>query len=190
MGPYLESVVNVMLDRSPEEWIEGIIVSLFLALALAGAYTVCRRWTKAADDTMPLVVPAIVVIFAGMVLAAGYVHMKLRVPAVTAAGPAENMGPRFDGRPFRGPEGFSTRMTNLIFEAADTDRDGRISTEEAVDAAARFVDEADLNGEGGLDRDALIAALRERLRPPGGAPPPAVAPRPAVAPAPGPRPSS
>jgi hypothetical protein len=178
MRPYLESVVNVLLDRSPEEWIEGIVVALFLSLALAGAYGVCRRWMKATDDTIPLVVPAMVVILAGMVITAGYVQLKLKAPA-RPTDPAS----RFDmrrpqGPPFRGREFMAVRMGNLIFEAADADGDGRLSPDEAVNAAAKFVEDADVNGEGTLDRDALITALRDRLRPPDGAPQPTVGPAP------------
>jgi hypothetical protein len=165
MRPYLESVINVMLDRKPEEWIEGIVVALFLALALAGASGALRRWKKAADETMLLVVPAIVVIFTGMVMAAGYVQLMSK----RAARPTEFVIPQ--GRPFRGPEGGSSRMADLILEAADADRDGRISTDEAATAAARFVKEAEVNGKSALDREALTTSLREHLRPPGGAPP-------------------
>src|SRR5271170_3587496 len=84
MRPYLDSVLDVTLDRSPQEWIVGIVIALFLALALAGVNMAFRRWVKAKDDTVPLVGVGVVAIFAGMVIAGMYFEVHRKV----AAGPA------------------------------------------------------------------------------------------------------
>jgi hypothetical protein len=177
MGTDLESIFNIMVDRPPQEWIGGLMVALFLAMALAGAYMAFRRWTKVQDDTTPLVGLAVVVIFSGMVLAAVSSELKLKRPAV----PAGDSNERQRGGPGRGPGfgsgfgrggGSTSRMADLILEDADTDHDGRLSPEEAASAAGKFIEEADKDGETPLDRDALIELLREHLRPPGSPPPP------------------
>ena len=37
MSPNLDSVLNVTLDRTPQEWIVGIVIALFLALGAGRA---------------------------------------------------------------------------------------------------------------------------------------------------------
>ncbi len=173
MRPYLETALNVALDRSPQEWIGGIMAALCLALVLAGAHMACRRWLKPQDDATPLVGLAMVAIFAGMAIAAVDVQMKLR----GTAGPSPDARPP-DRPSFRGPwqGGSSTRMANLVFEGADADGDGLLSAEEAAVAAAKFIEEADVDGEGAIDREALITIIRERMRQSFGLPAPFVGP--------------
>jgi hypothetical protein len=177
MGRYLESVSNAVLDRTPQEWIVGLVVALFLALALAGVLLALRRWVKIQDETAPLVGTALVAIFAGMVIAGIYVQLDRRASAGQAAarGPG---GP--GGMPGGGPGGrggggggagggrFATTLAGLIFDNADADHDGVITTEEAASAAAKFVHESGSDGKDKLDRDTLANILRERMRPGGG----------------------
>jgi hypothetical protein len=179
MGIYRDSVINILLDREPQEWIVGLVVALFLALALAGAHMAAIKWLKATEGLAPLVAMSIIAIFAGMVIAGIYVQLTPKVTKVA--------GPPGDGRPpgggfgggggGRGPGGgggggrLATTMTNRILETADADHDGRLSIEEAANAAAKFVKEADTTDKGGLDHDALLNLLRESFRPPGGGPP-------------------
>ena len=177
MRPDMESVINILLDRSPQEWVEGIMAALFLALGLAGANMAFRRWIKATDDSTPLVGLALIAIFAGMVIATLRVHLRER----DFSRPTADAGPA--GGQFRG--GFpgsrtSSRMAELIFENADADHDGLLSTEEAATAAATFVKQADTGAKGALDRDVLIGIIRERLRPPGTAATPPPPPPPAT----------
>jgi hypothetical protein len=181
MGSYKDSVVNMLLDRSPQEWIAAIGIALLLALAVAGALVACRRWLKVTDDTAPLVGLALLAIFAGMVFGGVYVRMEQRASARAAAeaappggpGPGLGKGKGAGG----GIGGFTTRMAGAIIENADVDHDGVLSMEEAANAAAKFVKETDAGGKGGIDRQTLLNALRERLRPPGAAPAAAPAPK-------------
>jgi hypothetical protein len=182
MSPNLDSVLNVTLDRTPQEWIVGIVIALFLALALAGVNMAFRRWVKAKDETVPLVGLGVVAIFAGMVIAGMYFELNHRATAGPAAAPGGGPGggPGGPGGGGRGPGGgrFTTRLASLIFDNADADHDGVLSVDEAANAAAKFVHDTDASGKGKgkLDLDTLTAAIRERLGPPGGAPPAAAAP--------------
>ena len=55
-----------------------------------------------------------------------------------------------------------------IVKAADTNKDGRLSPDEASNAAERFVREAGEKTKGSLDADALAAAMNQRMGPPPG----------------------
>ena len=56
-----------------------------------------------------------------------------------------------------------------ILEAADANKDGRLSPEEAARAAGRFVRDADREKKGSIDLDNLRAAINRRVGPPPGA---------------------
>src|SRR3954454_12534950 len=137
MRPYLDSVINALLDRSSHEWIEGLLVALLLALALAGAHIACRRWLKVKGDAAPLAGLAVIAIFAGMVIASVYIQVKMRAAALAtvmatntsaAGGPGAAPGGAPGGGPGpggggRGQGAATSRMADLIFENADTDHD-------------------------------------------------------------------
>jgi hypothetical protein len=175
MSRYLESVSNVVLDRSPQEWIVGLVIALFLALALAGVHVALRRWAKVQDETAPLVGTAVVAIFAGMVIAGIYVQLERRANSGTTGAGAAPGGP--GGFPGGGPGGrggggggggrLATNLANMIFDNADADHDGMVTTEEAANAAAKFVHDSAGDGKDKLDRETLVNILRERMRPPG-----------------------
>ena len=59
-------------------------------------------------------------------------------------------------------------LAPLVLEAADTDKDGRLSPEEAAKAAERFVRDADSAKKGSIDLDALRDAMNRRMAPPPG----------------------
>ncbi len=79
-------------------------------------------------------------------------------------GPPPGDGP--DGPP--GDFGPGSFLAPRIVEAADTNKDGRLSPEEAAKAAERFVREAGEKTKGSLDADALAAAMIQRMGPPPG----------------------
>ncbi len=72
--------------------------------------------------------------------------------------------------PGGGPGGFGpgTFLGPRILEAADANKDGRLSPEEAGKAAERFVREADTKKKGSLDEDTLAGAINQRMGPPPG----------------------
>jgi hypothetical protein len=174
MGSYLQSVTNALLDRTPQEWIVGLAVALFLALALAGVNVAFRRWAKVQDELAPLVGTGLVAIFAGMLVAGIYVQMGRRATSGATAGAPGPGGPGgFPGGGGGGGRGgggarLATTLAGQVFDNADADHDGMITTEEAANAAAKFVHESAADGKDKLDREGLTNILRERMRPPGG----------------------
>ncbi len=78
----------------------------------------------------------------------------------------EGDGPGPGGPP--GGFGPGNMMAPRIVEAADTDKDGRLSSEEAARGAEAFVREADPNKAGSIDGDALAGAMNRRMGPPPG----------------------
>ena len=178
-----DSYLNLLLDRSSNEWVGALLIALFLSLALVGVHMACRRFLKLKDETAPLVGLGMIAVFVGMLIAGAYVDLAERKPALSAAdggaatgaGPARGPGgPGGGGGPGSGrgggPGGFTTRLSSAIIDSADTDHDGALSADEAASAAAKFVKEGGKDGKDKIDREALQALIRERTRPSGGAP--------------------
>ena len=69
-----------------------------------------------------------------------------------------------------GPGGFGpgTFLAPRILAAADANKDGRLSPEEAATAAEGFVRAADAKKKGSLDEDTLAGAINQRMGPPPG----------------------
>jgi hypothetical protein len=69
-----------------------------------------------------------------------------------------------------GPGGFGpgTFLAPRIMEAADANKDGRLSPDEAAKAAEHFVREADTRKKGSLDEETLAGAINQRMGPPPG----------------------
>ena len=77
-------------------------------------------------------------------------------------------GQRFGGP--GGPGGFGpgTFLAPAILETADANEDGRLSPEEASNAAAKLVREADVDKKGSIDAAALGKAINKSIPPPPG----------------------
>jgi Ca2+-binding EF-hand superfamily protein len=81
-------------------------------------------------------------------------------------GGAPNPGPGSGGPP--GGFGPGMFLAPAILNAADSNNDGRLSTEEATAGVRKFFQEADSEKAGSIDRDSLAGALNRRMGPPPG----------------------
>ena len=74
------------------------------------------------------------------------------------------------GGPDGPPGGFGpgTFLAPQVLAAADANKDGRLSPQEASEAAGRFVREVDSAKKGSLDADTLADAMNRRMGPPPG----------------------
>ncbi len=79
-------------------------------------------------------------------------------------GPPPGFGPEEPSDDF-GP---GTFMAPAILEIADTNKDGKLTPDEASKAVVRFVGEADVKKQGFLDSAQLIEAINRRTGPPPG----------------------
>ena len=147
MSNYLDSLGNAVIDRSPAELIAAVIIALGLSLVLAGLDFLGRR--KVRDALMPMIVLLIVANLASMAIAAGYFAYMGRLRG------SSWMNKTPPGVPGADPG----LMARRIFRAADKNRDGLLSTEEASVAAADFVRKVDTSGEGLIDTASLERAL-------------------------------
>jgi hypothetical protein len=80
-------------------------------------------------------------------------------------------GPPPGGAPPGGPGGGfgpGNFIAPQIIAAADTDKDGRLSPDEASKAASQFVRDADTARKGSIDTDVLAQAMNRRMGPPPG----------------------
>ena len=89
-------------------------------------------------------------------------------PGFGPGGPGGPGGP--PGGPDGPPGGFGpgTFLAPRILEAADANKDGRLSPEEAAKAAERFVRDADTKKKGSLDEDGFGRRHQPRMGPPPG----------------------
>ena len=89
-------------------------------------------------------------------------------PGFGPGGPPDGPGGPPDGP--GGPGGFGpgTFLGPRILEAADINKDGRLSPEEAAKGAERFIRDADTRAKGSLDEDTLAMAINQRMGPPPG----------------------
>jgi hypothetical protein len=72
------------------------------------------------------------------------------------------------GGPPRGQFGPGMFIAPQIIEAADTDKDGKLSVKEAETAAATFITENDADKKGSLDERTLADVMNRRIGPPPG----------------------
>ena len=97
------------------------------------------------------------------------------LPPPPGFGPDGPPGDGPDGPPRGGPPGGpggdfgpGTFLAPQIVQAADANKDGRLSADEAAAFAEKFVREADAEKKGSIDSDALASAMNQRMGPPGG----------------------
>jgi hypothetical protein len=165
MERYLQSIFNVVVDRSAESLIGAVLIALVLALVVAGVYALLHR--KVSDPTVLLTCLVMAANVAAMMVAGGYVRtasMRMGRPGVRSIG----VEPRFPPGGFGGGPGRGPGMASRILDGADSDGDGRLSAAEASEGVDRFMREAG-HGEP-LDEEALREAIRERLAGPPGPP--------------------
>ena len=161
MREYLQSMTDVLIDRSIEELVGAMMIALVLALVLAGFYALARR--KMNDSPMLMIGLLLFASIMSMALAAGYIANDRQ-----AFMPVPGSPPSTARRPpsgfHAGPGGAPGRSPGLrIVMAADADNDGRLSPEEA----AQFVLTADSSGRGSVDpRDLDNAFMKGRPEPP------------------------
>ena len=145
MYDFFDSLANSILDRSPDELIGAVIVALGLSLAFVGLDWLAGR--KVRQGRTLMICLMIGANLASMAIAAGYlVHIR-RTRGTSASEIAQAVAPR----PY-------LVLVESTFRAADENRDGLISSEEAANAAAEFVRHADPTGKGFVDAASLEQA--------------------------------
>lgn len=157
MANYIKATIGVILDRTADELIGGLLVALVLSLALAGAFAFLRQ--KVRDTTTLITCLALAANLVVMGLSAGFVRN------------ADSRGLQLDTGPSRRlPVVMSDRGVSLarkVFEQADSDRDGLLSRKEAATAADSFVTWAEQVEGSTLNEGLLQSALRRHMVPPG-----------------------
>jgi hypothetical protein len=156
MKDYLESVIDALVERTPQELIAAVIISLVISLVLAGLYRLARRRMS---DPLTLVSSLMLLgCTVSMVLAAGYGRYRLGIGRVSNVPPSSHE--RWEPPP-QPPE----LVVQRLVAEADFNNDGVITREEAAQAAESFVRNAETGERGRLDRDSLSLALRDLLGP-------------------------
>jgi hypothetical protein len=159
MRLYLDSVVGLLQERSAEELIVGVFLALLLAVTAAGVHALVRRKVK--DTVLLLTVVGLIANLIAMTFTASYVRMSLRNSSIRNS---NHILPR--------PVLSTSQVRDLTFEAsartilqaADLDRDGKLSAAEAAEASARFVQLAESEAGKPMDWQALSSAIRRRVR--------------------------
>ena len=89
---------------------------------------------------------------------------QARQPAATEAGPRTGGG----GGPPGGGGGDPAQIASMIFTRLDTNQDGRIAADEMPAAQADRLKQGDTNGDGAIDKQELIEAMRKQMSAAGG----------------------
>jgi hypothetical protein len=159
MLDFFRSSLDAIVDRSPKELIGAVMISLALSLAFTGLYALRRR--KSSDRFTLMVVLSLGTNVAAMIIVVGYfTHAQnLKVKAVESVGhmwPQERRG-----------NGLELHLSQRILDMADKDRDGSLSSQEATDAAAIFVQMATSTScqSRRLDVSTLAEVMRGTLMP-------------------------
>ena len=162
---WLEAASAVVLDRTPEQFVSLLMVGLAVAMAAAGAYQLALR-----GKAEPYAAQVGVMLVGNLLAVAVALTMVRRepvagvpIPLSMLPGHGRGMGPG----PGHGPPGPGPGRANGFLEAADGDRDGHLTPDEAAD----FVRVADEDGVGWIDGASLRHAMRRRLSPPNAAVP-------------------
>jgi hypothetical protein len=171
MRPLFRSIAEGLMERTAEELIAGVFLALLLALAAGGAHTLARRKVK--DTAMLVTILGLVANLVGIVLAAAYIRMDVHRPA-----PAPSAGARGGEARLRPTIGqiqslAAEAIARGVFEAADSDRDGRLSADEAAAASTRYLRAAEARAGRPVDRDVIAAEVRDLARPATESPSPA-----------------
>jgi Ca2+-binding EF-hand superfamily protein len=151
---------NFLLDRTPGQLINALMIALTLALLGAGLHALGRR--KVQDTTMLTVGVLLFAILTSMTLAASVAADLLD----SGANPRRILRDRRAGG-----SGSELALGPLVLRGADSDGDGRIASDEVADAVAKFVREADPDEDGSIDARAVWKAAFPPM-PPGGFTPP------------------
>jgi hypothetical protein len=143
---FFAALGNAVVDRSPDELIGAVIFAMTLSLVMAGLYYVGRRQLR--ENMMPMIVLMLVANLVSVAVGAGYLTLvKKNVP-----------GPLTGARHGR-LVGSEAMWVEAIFRAADLNRDGLLTGEEASRAADQFVRSAVGAGNGAIDSETLCHAI-------------------------------
>jgi hypothetical protein len=168
MRAYWHSLQDALIDRTPAQWIGAIALAVVLALAATGLYHLLIH--KVRDSVMLMTGVVVLACAVAMALTAGFLREQRRLVYGVRVSPPHMMAAwaRAHGEP-------DARQTRRLFERADADHDGILSTAEASAAAAALLQEStrDTNGRVAGDRlgdvlqaFALLRGQRVRGLPP------------------------
>lgn len=161
MNPQVSSIVDVIVDRSPEELIGGVLIALVFALGLSGLFHLLRH--KVSDTSTLIICLALSSNLVAMTAGAAFIRYKF------TGGRAQGSRSRSPEPPMPPPGMPGSRtgfMAGRILEAADLNGDRFLSSEEAGFAAAQFVKEVGEGGDSPIDEGRLRMAIAARFMSP------------------------
>lgn len=173
---FLNSMADVVLDRSPEVLVGALMAATALAVIMAAIYALGQRKLPGSSTLVGALVFGSSLL--SMALAAGYfehaagrrVYGSGAVPPGFPAWPPAGAPRHFTMRP-PGMSGAGWSSGFHVVIAADEDHNGRVTADEL----ARLVRKADTDGDGSVESRDIDRLILGRFRPPSsqpGSPPP------------------
>jgi hypothetical protein len=163
MTKYILAVYTALFERPVHDLVGAAVISLIVALALAGLYRLVR---KKAPETLVLSSTFLFVAsVVSMVLTLGFTMptagpVAKPVPdsvAGSGSGSGSGSATQRSTRP-RGPGNLDNYAANALLIAADLDNDGTLSPEEAT----QFILSADADGKGSVNVQDLSQLFSRR----------------------------
>ncbi|WP_422928191.1 hypothetical protein [Singulisphaera sp. PoT] len=180
---YLESVADALVDRTADELIGALMIATMVAIVMGGIFALGKR--KSIQSPSFVIGLALFAGLACMALTAGYFeHLKAshgplggrNIPHVLRGWPQGGPGQKPPQGGWDPPAiGWSPGFHAVV--AADLNRDGRLTVEEATE----LVEKADADGDGSVDFHDIDKMLMGRFAPPMAPPRPPVPPGPGKA---------
>lgn len=162
---FLEAIADAVLDRSPEELTAAMVFAATIGAVMAGVYALGRK--KSSPSPMFVGGLALVAGVMCMAAAAGYFKNLEGDRTLGSAAKADTLAGWPASRPGRGGPPPAWRFPRAgwssgfhVVVAADENRDGRLTTEEA----ARLIREADADGDGSVDFTDIDQLMKNRFR--------------------------
>jgi hypothetical protein len=156
MTKYFLAVYDALFEKPTHDLVGAVVIAMIVSLALAGLYKLARR--KASETLVLSSIFLFAACLVSMVLTLGFTIQTTEPVKKPAPTPVARSEVPVAPRP-KGPGHLDMNAANSLLLAADLDKDGTLSPEEA----AQFVRSVDTDDKGSVDIRDLSMAFWERV---------------------------
>jgi hypothetical protein len=156
MTKYFLAVYNALFEKQSHDLVGAVMIAMIVSLALAGLYKLARR--KASETLVLSSIFLFAACLVSMVMTLGFTSQSAEPVKKPDPTPVARSDVPIAQRP-QGPGHLDMNAANSLLLAADLDKDGTLSAEEA----AQFVRSVDTDDKGSVNIRDLSMAFWERV---------------------------